>query len=84
LFCMYKYVAQTGPHGVEFFTRPFYDPSAFTWNSLWTGTSVAALTYIGFDRISTLSEETVDPKRNILLATVLTCLVTGVLAATEV
>ena len=42
------------------------------------------LTYIGFDGISTLSEEAHDPRRNILLATVLTCLVTGVLAASQV
>jgi amino acid transporter len=42
------------------------------------------LTYIGFDGISTLSEEAHDPRRNILLATVLTCLLTGVLAATQV
>ena len=31
------------------------------------------LTYIGFDGISTLSEEAENPRRNILLATVLTC-----------
>ena len=42
------------------------------------------LTYIGFDGISTLSEEAHDPRRNILLATVLTCLLTGGLAATQV
>jgi amino acid transporter len=56
----------------------------FTWNSLWTGTSVAALTYFRFYSISTLSEETVDPKHNILLAIVLTCFATGVIAAAEV
>jgi amino acid transporter len=38
------------------------------------GTSIAVLTYIGFDGISTLSEEADNPRRNILLATVLTCL----------
>ena len=37
------------------------------------------LTYIGFDGISTLSEEAENPRRNILLATVLICLVTGIL-----
>ena len=84
LLCMVRYIMHGGPHGMEFFGRPFYDPSTFSWGSIWTGTSVAALTYIGFDSISTLSEETVNPRRNILLATVLTCLVTGVLAATEV
>ena len=51
---------------------------------VFTGTSIAALTYIGFDGISTLSEEVRNPRRNILLATVLTCLVTGVLASAEV
>ena len=48
------------------------------------GTSIAVLTYIGFDGISTLSEEAENPRRNILLATVLTCVVIGVLSALEV
>ena len=42
------------------------------------------LTYIGFDAISTLSEEAENPKRNIMLATVGTCLVIGLLSAAEV
>ena len=48
------------------------------------GTSIAVLTYIGFDGISTLSEEAENPRRNILLATVLTCVVIGILSALEV
>src|SRR5947207_8515909 len=48
------------------------------------GTSLAVLTYIGFDGISTLSEEAENPRRNILLATVLTCVVIGFLSALEV
>ena len=47
------------------------------------GTSIAVLTYIGFDGISTLSEEVENPRRNILLATVMTCLVIGILSALE-
>jgi putrescine importer len=47
-------------------------------------TSIAVLTYIGFDGISTLSEEAENPRRNILLATVFTCVVIGVLSAVEV
>ncbi len=47
-------------------------------------TSFAALTYIGFDGITTLSEEVENPKRNVLLATVLVCFLTGVLSAIEV
>ena len=64
--------------------RPFYDPKTFSLKAVSTGTSIAVLTYIGFDAISTLSEEAQNPRRNILLATVLTCLLTGVLAAAEV
>jgi amino acid transporter len=66
------------------FAQPFYDPSTFSLPVVFTGTSIAALTYIGFDGISTLSEEAENPRRNVLLATVLTCLVTGVLATLEV
>ncbi|HKS76243.1 MAG TPA: APC family permease [Terriglobales bacterium] len=67
-----------------FFTRPFYDPQLFNAKAVLGGTSIAVLTYIGFDGISTLSEEAENPRRNILLATVLTCLVIGVLSAFEV
>jgi amino acid transporter len=66
------------------FGRPFYDPTTFSSSALFTGTSIAVLTYIGFDGISTLSEEVHDPRRNILLATVLVCIITGILASIEV
>ena len=73
------------PHdGVAFFSRPFYDPQTFSTTAVLGGTSLAVLTYIGFDGISTLSEEAENPRRNILLATVLVCLITGVLASVEV
>jgi amino acid transporter len=73
------------PHdGAGFFTRPFYDPQLFNAKAVLGGTSIAVLTYIGFDGISTLSEEAENPRRNILLATVLTCVVIGVLSAIQV
>jgi len=67
-----------------FFTRPFYDPDLWNAKAVLGGTSIAVLTYIGFDGISTLSEEAENPRRNILLATVLTCLVIGILSAVQV
>lgn len=73
------------PHdGASFFTRPFYDPKMWNTKAVLGGTSIAVLTYIGFDGISTLSEEAENPRRNILLATVFTCLVIGILSAVEV
>ncbi len=67
-----------------YFTRPFYDPQTFTYGNLFGCTSIAVLTYIGFDGISTLSEEAENPRRNIMVATVLTCVVIGLLSAAEV
>ena len=73
------------PHGSSgFFVHPLYDPNTFQLKAVLSGTSLAVLTYIGFDGISTLSEEAKNPERDILLATVLVCVVTGVLAALEV
>ena len=75
-----RYVMQHG----AMWTQPFYDPATFSLPAISKGTSLAVLTYIGFDGISTLSEEAHNPRRNILLATVFTCLLTGVLATLQV
>jgi putrescine importer len=64
--------------------HPFYDPATFSSTAVLRGTSVAVLTYIGFDGISTMAEEVENPRRNILIATVLTCLVIGVLSVVQV
>jgi amino acid transporter len=70
--------------GNDDFLLPLYDPPRWQTSAILNATSVAVLTYIGFDGISTLSEEVENPRRNILLATVLTCLAIGLLAAVEV
>ncbi len=67
-----------------FSIRPFYDPSTFHWKSIATGTSVAALTYGGFDGVSTLSEDVENPRRNILIATVFVCFFTGVFGGLQI
>jgi amino acid transporter len=79
-----RYLFHLPQYPESFFLRPFYNPTTFTVGRVFHGTSVAVLTYIGFDGISTLSEEVDNPKRNIFLATVLVCLITGVLASAEV
>ncbi len=79
-----RYIFHIPQFPESFFLRPFFNPQTFTVNRVFHGTSVAVLTYIGFDGISTLSEEVDNPKRNIFLATVLVCLITGVLASAEV
>jgi amino acid transporter len=79
-----RYLWLQPPDGLAGWTRPFYDPQTFSFSAVSAGASLAVLTYIGFDGISTLSEEVRNPRRNILLATVLVCLLTGVLASIQV
>ena len=79
-----RYIFNLPQYPEAYFLRPFYNPQTFTLNRVFHGTSVAVLTYIGFDGISTLSEEVDNPRRNIFLATVFVCVITGILAAAEV
>ncbi len=67
-----------------FSVAPFYTPQAFDWKMILGATSFAALTYIGFDGVTTLAEDAENPKRNILIATVLVCALTGVIGCLEV
>lgn len=80
----FRYLLRLPHQPGSFYTTPFYDPSTFSSTALFRGTSIAILTYIGFDGISTLTDEAKDPARNIPRAIVLTCLITGILASIEV
>jgi amino acid transporter len=64
--------------------KPIYDPATFDLHAIMTATSLAALTYIGFDGVTTLAEEADNPRRSVPLATVSVCLLTGLLSALEV
>src|ERR1700720_1743689 len=64
-------------------TEPLYDPKTFNSHKILTATSFAALTYIGFDGVTTLAEDVENPKRNVLLAVVLTCIFAGVCSGFE-
>jgi putrescine importer len=79
-----KYLLHLGGMASLFSLQPFYDPKTTDLPSIATATSLAALTYIGFDGVTTLSEEVHNPKRNVLLATVLVCLLTGIFSGTQV
>lgn len=63
--------------------QPLYDPKTFNWGRIKVATSFAALTYIGFDGVTTLAEDVENPKRNVLLAVVLTCIFAGSCSAFE-
>jgi amino acid transporter len=84
LWLAVRFLLRAGSWSALFSIQPFYNPATFNGHQIWMATSFAALTYIGFDGITTLSEEVKDPRRNVLLATVLVCLFTGIFSGVEV
>jgi len=64
--------------------QPIYNPATFNLRALAAGTSLAALVFIGFDGVSILAEEVKNPKRNVLLASVLVCVFTGLFSGFQV
>jgi putrescine importer len=79
-----RYLLHQGGWAGIFSLQPLYNPATFDLRAVMTATSLAALTYIGFDGVTTLAEETRNPRRTIPLATVLVCLITGIFSAVEV
>src|SRR5271156_7200176 len=79
-----RYIFHLHSVSSAFYLDPVYNRSTFSAPAVFRGTSIAVLTYIGFDGISTLSDEAQDPARTIPRAIVLTCLITGLLASVEV
>jgi putrescine importer len=80
----FRYVVLHQSFGSLFSVQPFYNPEAFQLRALAAGTSFAALVFIGFDGVSILAEEVKNPKRNVLLASVLVCLFTGLFSGLQV
>jgi amino acid transporter len=77
------YVLHHPHHDMTLFTRPFYDSATWSSKSMVGATSLAVLVFFGFDAVSTLAEEAEHP-RQILPATVLCCLVMGIVSTVEV
>jgi amino acid transporter len=59
--------------------KPIYDPHVFSFATVAGATSIAVLSFLGFDGISTLSEESRSGKAAVGRATVLSLLLVGVL-----
>ncbi len=58
---------------------PIYDPRVFSWSTVAGATSIAVLSFLGFDGISTLSEENRGEPAAVGRATVLSLLLVGAL-----
>lgn len=59
--------------------KPFFNAATFNMSAVVSGAALAGFSFLGFDSITTLSEEAVNPTRDIGRAAVLSCLIGGVL-----
>jgi putrescine importer len=73
-----QYVAAHAGWTSLFSIKPFYDPQTFSVRDIAGATSFAALTYLGFDAVTTLAEDVKNPRRNVMLAAVSVCAFTGI------
>ncbi|WP_067925483.1 APC family permease [Alicyclobacillus shizuokensis] len=80
LFCIMAFVYVASGQGHTAFTAaPLLRPHAFSWSMVGAATSIAVLSFLGFDGISTLSEETRGGRRTVGRATVTALVVVAVL-----
>lgn len=78
-----RYVAQTLGWSGLLTSAPLYSKPSFGIDSIAAGTALVALTYVGFDGITTLAEDVRNPGRNILLAIIIVCFFTGLFSALQ-
>ncbi|MEM5316711.1 APC family permease [Paraburkholderia sp. JHI869] len=75
VLCLHYAAAAAGPGGL-IAAQPFFQPHV-PLSATMAGAAIAAYSYLGFDAVSTLTEETIEPEKNIPRAIVLIALVGG-------
>ena len=68
-----------GVNGAHWSLRPFFNPAEFHFNIIFSALSVAVLSFLGFDAISTLAEEAKGGARVVGRATMISLCVAAVL-----
>jgi len=80
LFVLLGLLALYRGHGAGRLTlRPVYDPAVFSLGTIAGATSIAVLSFLGFDGISTLAEENSGARTSVGRATLLSLLLVGAL-----
>ncbi|TCP27824.1 putrescine:proton symporter (AAT family) [Scopulibacillus darangshiensis] len=70
-----------GVHSQSFSMIPFYTKD-LSFSSVLTGASILAISFLGFDAVTTLSEETIEPKKNIPKGIFIIAFIAGVFFVT--
>lgn len=66
-----------------FFNSEEFSKSDMGWGALFTGASVLAVSFLGFDAVTTVAEETIEPEKNIGRAILIICVGAGIVFVFE-
>lgn len=64
---------------IHFSMISFYNPEQFDLSSILKATGIVILSYLGYDAISTLAEETINPEKSVGKAIILSILIIGLI-----
>ncbi len=64
---------------VKFNTISFYNPGNFNMSGILQATGIVILSYLGFDAISTLAEESINPEKSVGRAIIFSILIIGII-----
>ncbi len=75
-----RYITSSGSALIDY--TAFYNAIEFNkpdmgWSAILGGASILALSFLGFDAVSTISEEAINPEKNVGKAIIITCVGAG-------
>ena len=73
-----KYITGGGGAGTLLSPVNFYDPKDFTQPGLLGAAAIMAISFLGFDAVTTVAEEAIEPKKNIGKAIFIICIGAGI------
>lgn len=74
VICMIKFVLGGGGAGTLLYAEAFYNADTFNAGTLMTGAAIMAIVFVGFDSVTTYSEETVNPEKTMPKAVLIICI----------
>lgn len=79
-----RYIVGAGGLGALWSPPALYRPETFSVQTLMLGAGISALSYIGFDAVTTLAEDSRSPEKDVAFATVAVCLAQTAICAVTV
>ena len=68
-----RFILEGGGTGTLIAPEVIYNPETFKLNSIMSGAAIMAIVFVGFDSVTTYSEETVNPEKTMPRAVVIIC-----------